>query len=109
MKKFMVIYMVPTIAMQQMMEDSTPEQQKEMMDTWNAWIETNNADMVDAGTALGKNKRVTKDEITDTRNEMTGYSIVQAESHEAAAKLVQDIPNFEMPEAYIEVMEMVEM
>ena len=44
--------------------------------------------------------------IADTRNDLTGYTIVQAESHEAAAKLFQNHPHFTMfPGNGVEIME----
>jgi hypothetical protein len=33
------------------------------------------------------------------------YSIVEAESHDAAAKLFSDNPHLQIPQAFIEVME----
>lgn len=38
-------------------------------------------------------------------DEVGGYSVVQAESHEAAAKLFEKHPHNEMPGAWVEVME----
>src|SRR5687767_1041828 len=43
-------------------------------------------------------KRVSPDGISDTRNAMTGYVIVKAESHEAAARLFEDHPHFSILE-----------
>jgi hypothetical protein len=43
--------------------------------------------------------------ITDVNNDIGGYSIVQAESHEAAAALFADSPHLTMPGATAEVME----
>jgi hypothetical protein len=61
---------------------------------------------MDSGTPLGKTKRVNKEGITDIRNAMTAYSIVRAESHEAAAKLFAAHPHFTIfPGDGIEVME----
>ena len=80
-----------------------------MMEGGRVWVEAHKASFVELGAPLGKNKRVTKDGVQDVRNELTGFSVVQAESHEDAAKIFQDNPQLEMPGAYIEVLEWVPM
>jgi hypothetical protein len=43
-------------------------------------------------------------------NEIGGYSIIQAESQEAVAQILADNPSFtDMPDSYIEVMEIMSM
>jgi hypothetical protein len=55
---------------------------------------------------LGKTKKIGPDGITDIRNRMAGYIIVQAQSHEAAAKLFEGHPHFSIfPGDSVEVME----
>ena len=42
----------------------------------------------------------------DTKNEIGGYSVVQAESHDAATKVFgKDHPHLQMPGAWIEIIE----
>lgn len=73
---------------------------------WMDWGKTNSAAIVDQGTPLGKTKRVSAQGVTDTRNELTGYVIVRAESHEAAAKLFLNHPHFTIfPGDAVEIME----
>jgi hypothetical protein len=50
-------------------------------------------------------QKVTADGISDVKNEMLGYSIIEASSHEAAAKLLKDHPTFQIPGASIDVVE----
>ena len=58
------------------------------------------------GGPLGKTKRVSAQGIADTKNAMTGYVIVQAESHEAAAKMFERHPHFTIfPGEAVEIME----
>ncbi|MDB5190020.1 MAG: hypothetical protein JWN49_346 [Parcubacteria group bacterium] len=109
MKKFLVLYMMPVGAMEEMMKNSTPEERKAGMDSWMAWMEAHKADLADRGSGVGKNTRVTKDSAVETRNEVGGYSVVQAESMEDAVKIAQTSPNFDMEGAYIEVMEAFDM
>lgn len=73
---------------------------------WGKWVEANAASIVDNGSPLGKTKRISAEGIADTKNELTAYTVVQAESHEAAAKLFEGHPHFTVfPGDAIEVME----
>jgi hypothetical protein len=110
MKKFMVLYMASGADFERMMKNSTPEQQKKGMDAWMAWMGANQASLVDGGAPLGKTKRVDSKGASDARNEVGGYSIVQADSHGAAAKLFgKDHPHLQMPGAWIEIVEIMAM
>ena len=76
------------------------------MQAWQAWMTSNAASVVDMGGPLGKTKRVSTQGIADVRNDLGGYTIVQAESHEAAAKLFENHPHFtNFPGDAVEVME----
>ena len=100
--------MAPVAEMDKMMKESTPEEQKAGMEEWMNWARSHK-EIVDIGMPLGKNKRVQKDGIADERNDIGGYSFVEAESQEAAANIFKDSPHFQLPGAYIEVMECVQM
>ena len=69
------------------MKNSTPEQQKKGMDAWMKWMNANKTSIVDGGAPLGKTKRVDSNGSSNTKNEIGGYSVVQAESHDAATKI----------------------
>ena len=110
MKKYFVLYMAPMAEFQKLMAASTPEQSKGGMDAWMKWSQAHKGDIVDMGAPVGKTKRVSTAGATDTKNEIGGYSIVQAESHDAATKLFTlDHPHFWIPGAWVEVMEIMEM
>ena len=79
MKKFVVLYMASGPDFEKMMKNSTPEQQKKGMDAWMKWMDANKTSIVDGGAPLGKTKRVDSNGSSDTKNEIGGYSIVQAE------------------------------
>ena len=96
-------------AFEEMKKNMTPEKQKTEMDAWMQWMGANTASFVDGGAPLGKNTRVTKDAASELSNEIGGYSIVQAESKEDVAKLMQSGPHFSMPGMYVEVMEIMPM
>jgi hypothetical protein len=110
MKKFLVLYMASAAEFEKMMKNSTPQQQKEGMDAWMKWMNANKASFVDGGAPLGKTKRVDAKGVSDIRNDVGGYSIVQAASAEAAAKIFgKDQPHLQMPGAWIEIVEIMPM
>ena len=110
MKKFMVLYMMPTETMKEAMQNSTPESREKDMQEWKEWMDAHKADLADMGSPLGKNMRVTKDGGELTSNEIGGYSIMQGESLEAVAEILKDNPSFRhMPTSYIEIMEIASM
>ncbi len=67
-------------------------------------MEQNGKSIVDRGVRLGKTKRVTAQGVADTRNDLNWYLIVDAESHDAAAKMFTSHPHLQIPEASVEVM-----
>src|SRR5262245_25029802 len=87
MKKFMVLYMASSADFERAMKNATPEQHKKGMDGWMKWMEKNKKSIIDGGAPLGKTKRVDGKGTSNTKNGVGGYSIVQAQSHDAAAKL----------------------
>ncbi|PIR83877.1 hypothetical protein COU18_02245 [Candidatus Kaiserbacteria bacterium CG10_big_fil_rev_8_21_14_0_10_51_14] len=111
MKKYFVLYKASPEQFKKWM--SMPkEEQKKGMESWTRWMEDHKADIVDSGTPLSKVKKVTTKGIEDAHNDIGGYMIVQAESHQTAAELMKDSPHFSDMEGAdagtIEVMEMPE-
>ena len=106
MKKFMVLYMAPRAEFEKMMKGATPEQHKKGMDAWMKWMNKNKKSLVDGGATLGKTKRVDAKGTSDMKNEVGGYSIVQARSHDDAVKMFgKEHPHLHVPKAWIEVVE----
>jgi hypothetical protein len=110
MKKFMVLYMASGADFENMMKNTTPEQQKKGMEAWMAWMGAHKASIVEGGAPLGRTKRVDANGASDARNGVGGYSIVQASSHDEAAKLFgKEHPHLQMPGAWIEIVEIMAM
>ena len=106
MKKFMVLYMANAADFERVMRESTPEQQKKGMQGWIKWMGDNQPSLVDGGAPLGKTSRVDAKGVSDTKNGIGGYSIVQADNAEAATKLFgRDHPQLQIPGGWIEVIE----
>jgi hypothetical protein len=105
MKKFLVLYKATSESFQQMMK-ATPEQQKAGMDAWMAWSKTAHNAIVDMGAPLGKTLRVDKSSVTQSSNDLGGFSIMQGETKESVAEKLKNHPHFQMGNAWIEVIEM---
>ena len=110
MKKFMVIYMATPADFEKVMKETTPERRKKFMDEWQKWMNAHKAAIVDGGAPLGKTMRVDAKGAAGAKNGLGGYSVVQAESHAAAASLFsKDHPHLQMPGAWIEIVEIMPM
>jgi hypothetical protein len=76
------------------------------MQAWGAWMVTHKAAVVETGGPLGKTKIANAKGVADTRNNLVGYVVVQAESHDAAARMFINHPHFSIfPGEAVEIME----
>jgi hypothetical protein len=107
LKKFMVLYMAPVSAEQQM--NVSPEEMKKGMEPWNAWYKKCEKAIVDFGAPLGKGTCFSKKGSSKSQSEVTGYSIIQAKDIDAVKAIVADHPHLMMPKASIEVLEIMPM
>ncbi len=75
------------------------------MAAWKAWVEQHQAAIVGMGGPLGKTKRASAQGVDDTHNALTAYTVVRADSHEAAARLFENHPHFTIfPGEAVEIM-----
>lgn len=109
MKRFLAIYTGTAEAIgkwKSLPEKEMRDREAAGMKAWQEWAERNKSAIVDGGGPLGKTKRASKAGLADIRNNMAGYTIVQAESHEEAVALFKDHPHFTIfPGESVEVME----
>lgn len=111
MKQFLAVYTGTAASRQQSGWDALPEADRRTreqagMAAWQKWMADNAAVVTVSGGPLGKTKSVTRTGISDTSNHLAGYVVVQAESHQAAAKLFENHPHFSIfPGDGVEVME----
>lgn len=109
MKKFLAVYTGTPYGRARwdtLSEDERNKRTKTGMDAWMAWVEEHKAATIDQGGPLGKTKRTNSDGVSDIKNAMAGYTVVQAESHEAAAKMFEGHPHFTIfPGDSVEIME----
>jgi hypothetical protein len=108
MKQFLALYMATPAAIKTMMK-TPPEQMPAVMDEWNKWAKVNKAAIAELGAPLGKTKHLTAKRLTNTKNGITGYTVVRADSAEAAAKLFDGNPHLKMKGTSIDLIECLEM
>jgi hypothetical protein len=85
---------------------SRKEREQEGMKAWMAWAGKNSKSIIDLGSPLGGTKQVNSKGISAMKNKLTAYTVVRAESHQAAAKLFLNHPHFSIfPGDSIEIME----
>lgn len=102
MKKYLVLYRSSVPAKEQMMQ-MTPEQRKASMDAWTSWGEKAGSALVEWGAPTGDSTLLRG---TPGPGHIGGYSIVRAESLDAARRLFDGHPHFEDPGASIELLEL---
>jgi hypothetical protein len=108
MKKFLVLYNMPSEAMAKMMAEQPFSEQKDEVEKWKKWMDSHDSNFLDQGNPVGKNTRIKAGGGMSVSNEVGGYSIIAADSMDAAVELLQGSPHLEFPDSYIEVMEIVE-
>jgi|SRR5579864_560709 len=109
MKRFLAVY-TGSPASRAKWDQLDPARRKELEATgikaWGGWMAEHRSIISEQGAPLGKTKRVGPEGISETRNNLVGYVVVQAESHDAAAKLFEKHPHFTIfPGEAVEIME----
>lgn len=115
MKKFLAIY-IGTMddekfkAFMSMPEEDRKKTEATGMDAWGKWMGEHAAHIKDQGGPLGKTKRADVGGVSDTKNALSGYVTIEAESHEEAAKMFENHPHFTIfPGTAVEIMEILDM
>ena len=72
---------------------------------WHGWVDKHKSVIVELGGPLGKTLKVDAKGIHEVKNMLSGFSVIRAESHEAAAKLFENHPHFAIfPGESVEIM-----
>lgn len=108
MKKFLILYCA-TPEMLKQWSAMSEEEGKKGMEEWTQWQEAHKDALVDPGMPVGKNTRLSMEGSEEVSNAVCGYSVLQAESKEDAAKILADNPHTKQAGAYLEVMELIVM
>jgi len=109
MKRFLAVFTGSPAAMsrwESLSESERSERQTTGLAAWHRWVVDNKASIVEMGGPLGRTKLISAAGISDIRNSMTGFTIVEAPTQDAAAKLFLSHPHFTVfPGEGVEVME----
>lgn len=72
---------------------------------WKTWMEQHRDAILTVGGPLGKTKRVSVEGFAEVTNHLCAFTVVRAESHEAAARMFENHPHFAIfPGDAIEIM-----
>lgn len=111
LKKFMVFYLIPLETMNDW-KKVDPEfrqtSEKKMRQEWAAWLQAHSS-MILSTEVGGKTKNVIANNVSDMRNDIILFSLVHGESHDAVAKEFYNHPHLQIPNASIQVMEVMPM
>lgn len=109
MKKYMAVFLGSPDAIKKwdsLDEATRKDREQKGVAAWYSWGEKNQKAIVEMGSPLGKTMKVNQSGVSPAKNEVTAYTVVQAESHEAAARMFEGHPHFSIfPGDRIEVME----
>jgi hypothetical protein len=86
--KFLFLYRGPAPPM----EDFTPEQSAEQMQAWGAWMGKVGSALADPGAPFGARTAVSDNGSSPAPSDQNGYTIVEAESLDAARALTDGHP-----------------
>jgi len=105
MKKFIALY-YNTSGSHQEAPELSDDQKAQMMAPWGAWAEKCGSQLVDMGSPLGQASFSGDGETwSESKNFVTGYSIVSAKDLAEAQKLFEGHPMYLYPQHAIEISE----
>ncbi|MGA8708860.1 MAG: hypothetical protein WB646_17955 [Steroidobacteraceae bacterium] len=92
-------------AWQALPESERRSKEQQGMAAWKGWVEKHHAAIVSMGGPLGKTKKVSASGTADISNQMGAFTVVRADSHEAAARMFDQHPHFAIfPGDNVEIM-----
>lgn len=106
-KKFLVLYLAPVEVLASWAKTDPAVKkaaEEKMRAEWQRWM-SDHAKMITLTEAAGKTKETTSAGIADTKNDIMLYSIVEAESHDIAAKAFARHPHLQIPQSSIQITE----
>ena len=109
MKKFLVLYSIPSSVMEEWKKtspDTRKAEEDKMMREIQAWTKGRAKIFTDPGAGLGKTTRVTSGGVAAGRNDLVMYAIVHGDSQDAVAKSLESHPHLQIPQSSIELMEL---
>jgi hypothetical protein len=110
-KNYLAVYMGSEASLKasgwnDLSEAERHEREKQGMAAWGAWVQAHKAAIVDMGAPLGRTVRVSSRGAENIKNALAAYTVVHAESYEAAAQIFEGHPHFTIfPGESVEIME----
>jgi hypothetical protein len=105
--KFLVLYRAPVSVIDEWKKTDAatrkPAEEK-MQREWKQWMTDHGKLFTDMGAGVGKTKHVDGKGVSDTRNDILLYGMIEAESHDVAAKAFEGHPHLQIPQSSIEIM-----
>ena len=108
MTRFIVLYRSAVSAKDQM-ASATPEQARAGMEAWMAWAAKAGDAIVDLGAPLESAAHAGPGSVSDDAAQVTGFSILQAESAGELTALLNEHPHLHMAGGSIDVLEFLPM
>jgi hypothetical protein len=87
MKRFLVTYLAPASVIEEWKKtpaETRKAAEEKMQSDWKNWMSNHHNIFVDKGAGVGKTRRVTAQGSANGKNDIMLYSVIEAESHEAA-------------------------
>ena len=106
-KKYIVLYLAPASVLADWAKTDPEVRQaaeQKMQAEWKKWM-ADNSKLITLTEAGGKTKQVIASGVSDIKNDIMLYSLVEAKSHEAAAAAFRNHPHLQIPQSSIQVME----
>jgi hypothetical protein len=109
MKRYLAVFTGSPDAMaawDKLPESERHQRQLAGINAWKKWASDNDSSILEMGGPLSRTKLVSRSGVSDMRNNLAAFTIVQAESQESAARLFLNHPHFTLfPGEGVEVME----
>lgn len=113
MKKFLALYLSEAAAaggsIAEAFANTPPEQLQAGLAAWGEWYGKAGSAVLDMGAPLDNSTIITPTGVEKNPSAISGFTILEAESMEAAVALLQQHPHFHMPGSSVHIMEFVQM
>jgi hypothetical protein len=96
MPKYLVLYLSSVSARDQL-ANATPEEAQAGMQAWMDWAEQSGDAIVDLGAPLGESREISSGPASGDNSQITGFSILEADSGDAVTQLLAGHPHLQMP------------
>ena len=93
MGKYIVLFRMPPGAMEEAMKNMTPENMKNAMEPWMAWVKKCGEHLVDMGSPIIGGRNIAPTGVSPTDGTITGYSMLEADDLDQATALLDGHPH----------------